>query len=89
MLLLGLLRRIDTPPPFFVAKFDLAIREHLYQFVDKDTADAMVVLEIEAYYPQLHSARLAHLRRSNQTCYTDTSWCPHRKEWIHVSRYGP
>ena len=31
----------------FVAKFDLAIREHVYQFVDKDTADAMVVLEIQ------------------------------------------
>ena len=42
---------------FFVAKFDLAIREHVYQFLDKVTANAMLVLELEFYYPQLDNAR--------------------------------
>ena len=48
---LGRLRRS------FLAKFGKAIRERVYQFVDKDTADAMVVLELQFYYPQLHIAR--------------------------------
>ena len=42
---------------FFVAKFDLAIREHVYQFLDKVTANDMVVLELQFDYPQLDNAR--------------------------------
>ena len=46
---------------FFVSKFDLAIREHVYQCLDKVTANDMVVLELEFYYPQLDKARRRHI----------------------------
>ena len=41
---------------FFVAKLDLAIREHVYQFLDKVSANDMLVYEVQFYYPRLYNA---------------------------------
>ena len=62
------MKRVGRCRRWFVQTFDKDLREHVYQFVDKDTADAMVVLEIEFYYPQLHIARRRQLlpAQSNQ-----------------------
>ena len=51
-------RRLRRCRRWFVQTFDdKYIREYVYQFVDKRTADAVVQLEIIIHYPQLHIAR--------------------------------
>ena len=46
---------------WYVVRFEFSIREHVAQFLDSDTAAAIVELEIEIYHPELHRARRASL----------------------------
>ena len=48
---------VERARRWYVVRFDLSIREHVAQFLDMDTAAAIVELEIEIYHPELNRAR--------------------------------